>query len=136
MAKGKIYRELINTTRWRKLRASKLSAQPLCERCQEAGYVTAASEVHHRRPVEWVKGWQAQSQRMFDMTNLMSLCHQCHVEIHKELRSHNRLTIKEKQAERRAAAIKKLYGDEAPPGGVFSEGVPPVKPASPPHLCV
>ena len=125
MSKGEIYRKLINTTRWRKLRGSKLSAQPLCERCQEAGYVTAASEVHHRRPVEWVKGWQAQSQRMFDMTNLMSLCHQCHVEIHKELGSHNRLTAKEKHDKRRADAIKKLYCDEATPGGVFFKGNPP-----------
>ncbi len=112
MAKGKIYRELINTKRWRKLRASKLSGQPLCERCQQAGYVTAATEVHHRRPVEWVKGLQAQSQRMFDMSNLESLCHQCHVEAHKALGSHNAKTIREKRENRREEIVRKLYGEE------------------------
>lgn len=109
MAKGKIYRALINTTRWRKLRAAKLSAQPLCERCQHMGYVTGATEVHHRRPVEWAKGWHGQSQRMYDMANLMSVCHRCHVEIHKEMGSHDKEHIKVKRAERKQVILQKLY---------------------------
>lgn len=109
MAKGKIYRALINTTRWRKLRAAKLSAQPLCERCQQMGYVTGATEVHHRRPVEWAKGWQGQSQRMYDITNLMSVCHRCHVEMHKEMGSHDKEYMKIKRAERKQVILRKLY---------------------------
>ena len=86
------------------------------------GYVTGATEVHHRRPVEWAKGWQGQSQRMFDIANLMSVCHRCHVEIHKELGSHDREKIKRSQAERKAQIIQKLYGEEAPGGGDFFKG--------------
>lgn len=37
----------LNGAAWRRLRASVLSEQPLCPRCQEAGYLVSAKEVDH-----------------------------------------------------------------------------------------
>lgn len=37
----------LNGAAWRRLRASVLSEQPLCPRCQEAGYLVLAHEVDH-----------------------------------------------------------------------------------------
>lgn len=37
----------LNGAAWRRLRASVLSEQPLCPRCQEAGYLVGAKEVDH-----------------------------------------------------------------------------------------
>ena len=52
MAKDKDYVQLIHTERWLRLRRDKLTASPLCERCQQAGLLTPATEVHHVTPVE------------------------------------------------------------------------------------
>ena len=52
MAKDKDYKRMIHTSRWLKLRRDKLSDYPLCERCEQMGKVTAATEVHHVHPVE------------------------------------------------------------------------------------
>lgn len=53
---------------WRKIRLAKLSAEPLCRRCREAGRVTAAVEVDH------IDG---NSRNNADV-NLRPLCKPCH----------------------------------------------------------
>ena len=62
---------------WRGLRLRKLQVSPVCERCDAAGYVKAASEVHHKIPVS------VDPSREMDFNNLQSLCKQCHAEIHR-----------------------------------------------------
>mgnify|MGYP002508361551 CR=1 FL=1 len=42
---------MLNTTRWRKLRALHLARHPFCADCAAEGVVTPATEVHHIRPV-------------------------------------------------------------------------------------
>lgn len=64
---------------WRKVRATKLSADPLCERCERMGRTTAATLVHHKIPVR-----QDPSLRLA-LSNLMSLCVSCHP--HEEAKS-------------------------------------------------
>ena len=85
MAKDKDYRRLIHTAQWVRLRRTKLTASPLCERCKEEGRLTPASEVHHIRPVEEGLTLQQKEQLMFDPHNLRALCHECHVRTHTEM---------------------------------------------------
>jgi 5-methylcytosine-specific restriction protein A len=39
-----------NSAPWRRVRAERLSLNPLCQDCQDVGRVTAATEVHHVKP--------------------------------------------------------------------------------------
>lgn len=60
--------------RWRKVRASKLASDPLCEDCNGEGRTEVATQVHHkvkRRDDPTMESW-------LDLDNLMSLCHSCH----------------------------------------------------------
>ncbi len=41
------WRKWYGTSRWRAIRAAQLLKQPLCERCQARGMVTAATVCHH-----------------------------------------------------------------------------------------
>jgi 5-methylcytosine-specific restriction protein A len=59
-----------NTERWRRLRKSKLSANPLCEYCQPHR-VTVATEVDHKVAIN--NGGDPWS-----MENLASACSDCH----------------------------------------------------------
>lgn len=85
MAKDAQYRRWIASTRWLRLRRSVLTAHPLCERCAQEGYVSAATEVHHIRPVEDGVTWSDRQTRMFAPSNLRALCHNCHVRTHVEM---------------------------------------------------
>ncbi|MBR1807159.1 MAG: HNH endonuclease [Selenomonadaceae bacterium] len=58
---------------WRKLRARFLNAHPLCEQCKLEGRYTAATEVHHIRPLS--------DGGTNDINNLMALCKPCHSRI-------------------------------------------------------
>lgn len=85
MAKDKDYNRLIHTSKWLKLRRWKLSGHPLCERCEEEGRMTAATEVHHIKPVEDGLTKSDKEMLMFDRYNLRALCHDCHVKTHVEM---------------------------------------------------
>jgi 5-methylcytosine-specific restriction endonuclease McrA len=61
---------------WLKVRAAKLAADPLCERCRKAGRTVAAEQVHHKD---------------HDVANnadgnLESLCFACHQQHHAQER--------------------------------------------------
>lgn len=60
------------SARWRKLRAYKLSLNPLCEKCQRAGRVTQALHVHH------VEERKDRPDLAYELSNLESLCVPCH----------------------------------------------------------
>lgn len=111
MAKDKEYNKLIHTGRWLRLRRNILTTHPLCERCQEQGIITQATEVHHVRPVEEAVGRAEKRQRMYDPTNLRALCHNCHVRTHTELGRCGKEATKKRNAEQLRQAIEKLFGD-------------------------
>jgi 5-methylcytosine-specific restriction endonuclease McrA len=94
MSRDKNYIKMINSTKWRELRLKKLQSQPLCEKCLEADKTTAACEVHHIIPVESAHNETQMKGLMFDMNNLMSLCHTCHADIHKAMFSHTKENVK------------------------------------------
>lgn len=84
---------MIHTSRWKKLRLSKLIDQPLCEECMKSGKTTCACEVHHIIPVESSKNASMMESLMFNYSNLMSLCHTCHSRIHSGMFSHTKENV-------------------------------------------
>ena len=105
------YRRLIGSKRWRRLRAWKLRAQPLCEDCLQRGRATAATEVHHVRPLEQARSREEMRRLAFDVQNLRSLCPACHEAEHRRLASHSAET---QQAYRRAETerfVGRFLGD-------------------------
>ena len=65
--------EPLHTTRWRKIRDSKLGVHPLCERCERYGRDVLATVVHHIDKNERNNRYQ----------NLESLCRDCHEKEHR-----------------------------------------------------
>lgn len=94
MSRNPVYIKLINSQKWRNLRNQKLQEQPLCEVCESEDRSTLATEVHHRTPVESVASEVQMRALMFNYTNLMSVCHGCHAEIHRRMFSHSKAAIK------------------------------------------
>lgn len=68
------------STQWRKLRVTYLKQHPLCEECLKFGKVTPATSVHHIKSP--FKGGETNQHLLLDYDNLMSVCHECHAEIH------------------------------------------------------
>jgi len=63
---------IYSTRRWRKLRAAKLSVQPLCEPCSKRGRIAPASSVDH------IKAIAAGGEVYPPLDGLMSMCTSCH----------------------------------------------------------
>ena len=74
---------IYNSARWRALRLAKLRDNPLCEMCEKKGIVKPADDVHHIQSFMEVDDPDARRLLAFDFDNLMSLCDECHSEIHK-----------------------------------------------------
>lgn len=91
------YYKFIGSARWRLLRQEKIRRNPYCEMCG-----SPAVEVHHITPVESVANYQQMERLMFDMANLQSLCHKCHVKAHVQLHSKSKAT----NLERRKAELE------------------------------
>lgn len=106
MAKDKEYNRLIHKNRWVRLRRRVLTDCPLCVRCRSEGFVTAATEVHHRIPVESAVTAAEKERLMYDPSNLVPLCHACHVKTHTEMGRGG----KKATAERNAAEVKEIIG--------------------------
>ena len=112
MAKDEYYNKLIHSNRWAQLRKQILSAHPICQECQKAGRLQAATEVHHVRPVEEALFKPDKLQRMFDAHNLQALCHDCHVKIHTQLGRSGKEATKKRNHDLTEQAIKKFFGSD------------------------
>lgn len=105
MARDKRYQKLLNSRRWKELRAWKLRQNPLCEMCIEegekagikGGYISSAVDIHHIIPVETGKTEKEMEQLCFDPSNLQALCIPCHARIHKEMGKGTRLLTMERK---------------------------------------
>lgn len=83
--KGKnnwIYKNIYNTSRWRKLRMSYISDNPLCEECLNNGIIKEAEHVHHKKEISSGKDELEMKALAFDYNNLQSLCSDCHKKKH------------------------------------------------------
>lgn len=106
------YRRMINSMRWRRLRRMILTAHPLCQACSREGRLTPATEVHHVRPVDEVTGYLEQERRMFDPHNLVALCHECHVQAHRDLGSWGSGYAARRNEKQTREVIGRLFGDD------------------------
>ena len=124
MSRNKDYQRLLNSKRWKEIRAWKLQQNPLCELCQAEGYVTSAIDIHHIDPCENSRTLAEMEEKCFRVSNLQSLCIPCHQRVHREAKSHtkaahlqrerDRLERWKKELESRVARIKDEK--EKPPG--------------------
>ena len=89
LSKNEIHKYVYNTTKWRELRMQKLSNNPLCEKCLEKGIVTLATDVHHIYEISNANSIYEMKSIGFDYNNLMSLCKECHIEIHRNNEIHS-----------------------------------------------
>lgn len=80
-----ISQKIYNSKTWKQLRNSYFAENPLCERCLEKGIIKPAEQVHHVQPFLTGKTYEEKMQLAYDYNNLMSVCKQCHSDIHKEL---------------------------------------------------
>lgn len=89
-----IQKHVYSTTRWRNLVKVKRMISPLCQKCLAEGRTTATQEIHHVIPLKACGGdINYLLQLAFDYENLMSLCCNCHEEIHAEMRAkHKKIT--------------------------------------------
>jgi len=67
---------------WRRIRARYVKAHPICERCEQEGRLTPASEVHHLRELS--------DGGTHDFSNLQSLCKGHHSSLHLQKRNETR----------------------------------------------
>lgn len=76
-----------SSKQWRLLRNSYIRQHPLCEICLKNNKVTPAEHVHHIQPflrgITDTQRWNL----LLDRDNLMSVCRDCHNELHKQLTS-------------------------------------------------
>ena len=63
-----------------------MKQNPLCEECLKKGKVTPATSVHHIQSP--FKGGELNKVLFLDYTNLQSICHECHSEIHNKEQGH------------------------------------------------
>ena len=107
MSRNKDYQHLLNSKRWKQLRAWKLQQNPLCELCQEEGFVRSAVDIHHKTPVESAKTPREMEALCFNPSNLQALCISCHARIHREGQSHTKAAHQQREDERLARWIEK-----------------------------
>lgn len=69
--------KIYQSAKWKKLRTAKLMADPLCQYCLAKGIITPAIDVHHKDSFMNYTGLM-RLQKAYDITNLVSLCKDCH----------------------------------------------------------
>lgn len=79
-----------NTLQWKNLRNSYIKEHPFCQYCQEHyNRVRLAEEVHHCTEFLQATTEEGRMELLLDPNNLMSVCRECHMEIH-SIRRKNR----------------------------------------------
>lgn len=73
---------IYHSMKWRNLRNSYIKKHPLCEICLAKGKIVPAEDVHHNYSFQNYQG-DEMIEAAYDPNNLVSLCKQCHAEMHK-----------------------------------------------------
>lgn len=74
--------KIYQSQQWKKLRQIKLMYNPLCELCQAKGIIKPAIDIHHKDSFLNYDG-AMRLYKAYDYSNLLSLCKECHSEVHK-----------------------------------------------------
>ena len=112
MSRDKRYQRLLNSKRWRELRAWKLTqTRGYCEICYREGWRgldAMAVDVHHIVPVESVidQGEEAMARVCFDPNNLMALCIKHHSASHKDMGKDTAESVQRRKMMRRVDFLR------------------------------
>jgi hypothetical protein len=113
MSRDPRYQKLLNSKRWKELRAWKLrQTDGYCEICYREGcrgIDALAVDIHHIVPVESVidQGEAAMARVCFNPANLMALCVRHHVEIHQQAGSHTKEAVEERKQKKRIGFLQR-----------------------------
>lgn len=113
MSRDPRYQKLLNSKRWKELRAWKLrQTEGYCEICYREGWRgidALAVDIHHKVPVESVidQGEVAMARVCYDPNNLMALCIRHHTEIHQAMGKGTKENIQERKAKKRTAFLRR-----------------------------
>ena len=113
MSRDPRYQRLLNSKRWKELRAWKLAqTQGYCEICYAEGWRgidALAVDIHHKVPVESVidQGEAAMARVCYDPNNLMALCIRHHTEIHQSMGKDKKENIQDRKAKKRIAFLRR-----------------------------
>jgi len=107
------YKRMIQSRRWLKLRRDTLTAHPCCVMCGEKGLMVPATEVHHIVPAESASNAREMSALMFDPSNLMPLCHTCHVEVHKGMGRSGKAANRRLNDAKVERIISRFFGEDS-----------------------
>lgn len=122
MARDRNYSKLLNSSRWRKLRAEVLADHPFCADCALQSRAVFASEVHHIIPIESAKGSGEQARLAYSRSNLVGLCTACHKERHRRLGSATKEEKRRRDRDLIRAYELKWFGEETPGGDFLKPG--------------
>lgn len=113
MSRDPRYQKLLNSKRWKELRAWKLrQTEGYCEICYREGWRgidALAVDIHHIVPVESVidQGEAAMARVCYDPNNLMALCVRHHTEIHQAMGKDTKENIQERKDKKRIAFLRR-----------------------------
>ena len=124
MARDPRYQRLLNSKRWKELRISYLREHPLCERCQAEGYVRAAMDCHHIRPISSAMSIQEMERLCFDPNNIQCLCIPCHVKVHKAMGKGTKANRKEREEQRMSRWSESVRRIGQTPAGIVLPSTP------------
>lgn len=72
-----LLKSMYNTKRWKNISQYKKNINPICEMCEEEGFVIRGELVHHIKDGEKFKNI------FYNLDNLKTLCKSCHNIIHR-----------------------------------------------------
>lgn len=113
MSRDPRYQKLLNSKRWKELRAWKLrQTEGYCEICYREGWRgidALAVDIHHIVPVESVidQGEEAMKRVCFNPNNLMAVCVRHHTEIHTNAGSHTKEAVEERKKKKRIGFLQR-----------------------------
>ena len=116
MSRDQDYIKLIHSKGWLNTRRNYLTAHPLCEVCRRKEKLTPASEVHHKTPVETGHSFEEKKRLLLDVTNLLAVCRECHLQEHRLLKSASN-EEKQRRLDEHKGWFRRVFLDDADPGG-------------------
>lgn len=97
--------EIYNSKEWKRLKALKKQANPVCELCiQEGqangvkrGYLTPTQCIHHIVPIETASNMEEMRALAFRWSNLQALCYRHHHEVHNDAGYHTKESVQQRK---------------------------------------
>ena len=96
---------------------------PLCEICAVAGIITPGTEVHHVKPIDIGANDMERTRLAYDPGNLQTLCHACHVQVHKDMQSKSAKVIQARNATKAAGFVSQFLIEKKITPGSWSGSV-------------